>query len=409
MPLFIGAYVYQVKNLSFMMKTCIYWWLCVLLVASCQSKTDQPSNNNVSQNKPAKTKEIQEDEQPEYVKAITQQKMKATLQDYCEKLSNESYEAAIRDNFAPKVGQYIGMRDVTADQIATEVNRFLSQKKQVSYQVALDKLKVNGYLATVPLSFSWEGYYAKVLLELSFDANYKIAFYKEAKVVDKAVVQFVQRKIFEGENGCTDRDDDCTYYALEYPEIIQAPAYLKDKLPKKPEKYGFMDIYSGNSPKQVLDSLVKHYTIATEGEYRSGKWFVDDRTILKESKYMVSVESVMAWYVGQAYPEAFVNINHYDKYTGKKISLEDLLINDALEDFEEVAFQTIVGEQNQGCRDGFMLSSNFRILEKGIQLCYSRAIGSQGPCFLRSSEFLIPYEKFKYIIRKDGLLRDKIR
>ncbi|HAS39703.1 MAG TPA: hypothetical protein DCS93_04460 [Microscillaceae bacterium] len=391
------------------MKTCIYWGLCILLVASCQSKTDQP-NNNTSQDTLTKKKEPQEAEQPEYVKAITQQKMKATLQDYCEKLNNESYEAAIRDNFAPKVGQYIGMRNVTAGQIAAEVNRFLSQKKQVSYQVALDKLKVNGYLATVPLSFSWEGYYAKVLLELSFDANYKIAFYKETKILDKAVVQFIQREFFGSYNDCEPHSKGCVHYKLSYPEIIKAPAYLRNSLPKKPTTYGspgMGEIHNVTSPEAVVDTLHRWFSTSPIGN----SWWIEDVTTLKETKRLVTIENTSSWFVGQAYAEHYVRIDHYDKRTGKKIDLEDLLINDSLEDFEQVAFQVAFGdkEDDEVSRDRFYLSGAFKILDDGIQLCYSHAIGLPKLYLPQGNELMVPYEKFKYIIRKDGLLKDKIR
>ncbi|OJJ18674.1 hypothetical protein BKI52_24000 [marine bacterium AO1-C] len=391
------------------MKTLTYWILWALIVTSCQSKNDQTKNNQ-SQNQSTQKKEVEEDEQPEYVKAITQDKMKATLRDYCEKLNNEAYEAAIRDNFSPKVGQYIGMRNVTPAQIAAEVNRFLSTKKQVNYQVDLDKLKVKGYLAKVPLSFSWRGYYAKVLLELSFDANYKIAFYKEAKVFDKAVVTFVQREFSESYKGCEPHSNGCVHYTLSYPEIIKAPAYLIDKLPKKPTTYGSPAmgvIHKITSPEAVVDTLHHWFSKHSIGN----NWWIEDATSLTETKYLVTVENNSSWFVGQARPETFVQIDHYDKFTGKKIELADLLIDDSLEDFEQVAFQTVMGEKegDETCRDIFYLSNAFRILDAGIQLCYSYAIGLPKPCLPNGYEVIVPYEKFKYIIRKDGLLKDKIR
>lgn len=384
------------------MKTLIYWWLGVLILTSCQSKNDQ-TQNSTSSDKPQEVKKTQEDEQPEYVKSITQEKIKATLQDYCEKLSNEAYEAAIRDNFSPKVGQYIGMRQVTPDQIATEVDRFLSQKKQVRYQVDLDQLKVTGYLATVPLSFSWEGYYAKVLLELSFDANYKIAFYKEAKVFDKSLVQFVQRKCYESVNDCEKDSSGCSYYAIEYPEIIQAPAYLKDKL---------MDNEGGCSPDSLKKYLKGFMELCLPVDGMGEVCWMDLHTYIKESKYLITVETVTSMLQGRPRVDYMIRTEHYDKRTGKSIDLADLLIGNALEDFEEVAFQTIVGEEHTQCRDQFSLSHAFRVLDKGIELCYGYGYYAEArsSCIpVEQSDFLIPYEKFKYIIRKDGLLKDKIR
>lgn len=113
-----------------------------------------------------------------------EEKIKAIISNYCNILNSGNYKN-ISLVFADQVSQYITMKNTNPDAIATEVNRFLSTKKQVKYSADMTKLNIEHNIATVPITMNWEGYESKVQVKINFDGEYKIVSYLEEKILKK--------------------------------------------------------------------------------------------------------------------------------------------------------------------------------------------------------------------------------
>ena len=376
----------------------------LLVFTSCQDHTPHQENT-----KPKSTlvQEGSSDQNEEQKRQENRRKIQSVVENYCTKLNNQKFKAAIKDNFSPEIIQYISMKHTTAEQVATEVHRFLSKKQMVNYSVDLDQLKIiNGYRAEVPLSFSWLGYSAKVLLKLLFDKNGKIKLYQEAKILQQSALQFETKKYSKKQKGCR--------YDVSYVVITKAPAGLKPILNKKMKHY--LNIENGQTLEQLSTEFMKSYD--QYGKNRTGYWSSITRIYVSESNKFITFDYQHNEYSGGAHWHSEMDISLYDKKNGNKIELLDLFIDEAVSELKSVATKAFrkaasipedksIHEMgfSMNDNDGFRFSECFKISEEGIIFIYKSYEGAHN--YNSAPGFEIKYSQIRHLIRPDGLIGDK--
>ncbi len=111
---------------------------------------------------------------------------------------------------------------------------------------------------------------------------------------------------------------------------------------------------------------------------------------------------------GAAHPFAFSHFLNFNLGTGKTITLDELLQPGYRSRLNEIGQKNFIhqnGEDgwNFSQENGFQLSDDFAITEKGLLFSYNPY--DIGPYVMGAPDVLIKYEEISSLIRKDGLLK----
>ena len=81
--------------------------------------------------------------------------------------------------FAPKVHQWLTLKNTNGDKIATEADRFISTKRNVYYAPLFSKVKTKGNALTFPVKLGWNNYQTNVIATITFNNRYEITSLQE--------------------------------------------------------------------------------------------------------------------------------------------------------------------------------------------------------------------------------------
>lgn len=168
-----------------MKKAVIFSFGILCVVVACQSKTE---NTQTKSSSSSKKKSQSNQNLPKIDSGATDlDQMMGTIKHYFNSLNQGKYQEASQ-NFAPKVKQWITIKNTTPQAIASEAQRFLSIKQGVKYTpdfkgIFADLSKENKVRLAVRQQ--WVNYDTTLEVWLEFDENFKIKSHKEGKILKK--------------------------------------------------------------------------------------------------------------------------------------------------------------------------------------------------------------------------------
>lgn len=394
------------------------FFILVLTLGSCGGKQETPHYEKIIIEKPQEKEQKNDD---------TREKITRVIKEYCNKLSTQRY-TEIESYFAKNVRQYIGLKNTSAAIIAREANRFLSTKTNVRYSADLNKLKLTGKKATIPVNISWEGYTTKVMTEIAFDEAYKITLLKETKILKQASANEIKvtrkeyKRIYEEE---AYKRMPCTVFSVNYVKVVRAPNQAVknatqrkiDELlyshPHKPKEHSSLE-HQGDFYEDQLVNYVKVGLIKPESGINTC-WFEARDVTIEETQRIATV--VFSLTTHEIRTQWFLGCYHFDKATGKAITMDDIFVDNYKPELIKIATRSLRQENNIPLEKplnetGFRVFANneiqlplqYKFEKDGILFSYSNYFGGLG-----NFQFRVKYQDISHLIKKDGLLGEKVK
>jgi len=354
--------------------------------------------------------------------SVADPKMAEVIQTYCDNFSSFKYKD-IQPLFANDVKQYIGMKNTTGAAIAKEANRFLSSKRFVSYSPDLDELQVNGKTATVPINIEWAGYQTRVSTQIEFNDAYKIVSFKEVKVLSQKYdnLKTSRKKIVETYQGCdhTNKKQGCTHFLADYQVVESAPnSAVKDSI----NTYIYKAIANGDPNEANVREFAKNFVKSFDEMRKSGSAmseFVNDTygSIRNMGKYAI-VQVSSSGYSGGAHGYDEISVANFDMNTGKKLKLTDLITSEAalkkiatkiFRKLNQIPDNKTINEYGYSIDDNekLVFAQSFALKKNQIEFYYGRY--EAGPYVMPPPMLNIKYSEMKDLIKKEGILGDKVK
>ena len=352
----------------------------------------------------------------------TDPKIAEVIQAYSYNLSN--FKAAeIQSLFADNVTQYIRMKNTTGEALAKEAVRFLSTKKLVAYTPDMDELKVNGKTATVPMNIEWAGYQARVLTEIEFDDNYKIVSLKETKKLSPKYdnLKLTKTTIIETYQGCDHKNkkEGCTYYLADLQLVANASnTSVKDAI----NNYIFKSVSTTAPTEPGIVKEAKDFIKSFDAMRKSGSvmsdFYQDTYSTIRNMGKYATVSVTSEGFAGGAHGYSSIFVTNIDNQTGQQLKLADLLTSeDALKPIATKIFRKLnripddktINQYGYTIDDNekFVFAKSFALKNDRIEFYYGRY--EAGPYSMGPPMLSIKYDEIKDLIKKDGILGDKIK
>ncbi len=354
--------------------------------------------------------------------STTDPKITEVIQTYCGLFSASRYKE-IKSLFANNVKQYIGMKNTTGEALANEADRFLSGKKFVTYFPDLDELKVNGKTATVPINIEWAGYQTRVATEIEFDDDYKIVSLKEAKVLSQKYdnLKTTPQQVVDTYQGCDykNKNNDCTYFFAAYQIVTQAVNQaVKDSI----NNYVYKALSVEEPSKAAVERSAKGFIQTFIDLRKSGSamsnFIQNTRGSIRNMGTYATVDVTSSGYSGGAHGFDYIAIANFDLKTGKKLLLTDLITSEAalkkiatkiFRKLNKIPDDKTINEYGYTIDDNekFEFANNFALKKDQIEFYYGRY--EAGPYVMPPPMLNIKYDEMRDLIKKDGILGDKVK
>jgi len=215
------------------------------------------------------------------------------------------------------------------------------------------------------------------------------------------------------------RGDVVTIHFDEFKVSEPTNAQLMDKINSDVNDFLFGKVYTKGeyeSLNQMADSLFIDYKkLLNDFPDIPYKYEVSRNTVVElDSIGIFSFTKSEYTYLGGAHPNSATTFSNYNTVTNKKILLSDLFVKDyetELNKEGERVFRALKSlSPNENLteagfwfeNDKFKVNDNFLIKKEGIEFYYNPY--EIAPYALGPTKLLIPYNKIKNIIKKDGPL-----
>ncbi|HAS42838.1 MAG TPA: hypothetical protein DCS93_20325 [Microscillaceae bacterium] len=404
-------------------------FVLMVTLASCGGKKANSGNNKDSSSSTTSgsneaegsSESLQSGDQSEG-SSVGDPKIAEVIQTYCDHFSSFKYKD-VQSLFANDVKQYIGLKNTTGAAIAKEANRFLSSKRFVSYSPDLDELQVKGKTATVPINIEWAGYETRVSTQIEFNDAYKIVSFKEVKVLSQKYdnLKTSRKKIVETYQGCdhTNKKQGCTYYLADYQIVETAPNNaIKEAINRYVYKALDVTEPSVAGVRQAAKSFIGSFDeIRKSGSAMSD--FMNDSygTIRNMGKYVI-VNVANSGYSGGAHGYDAISVANFDINTGKKLALTDLITSEAalkkiatkiFRKLNQIPDDKTINQYGYSIDDNekLVFAQSFALKKNQIEFYYGRY--EAGPYVMPPPMLNIKYSEIKDLIKKDGVLGDKVK
>jgi hypothetical protein len=389
------------------LKSCfstIFSLLLLLFFLSFQSCNQEAASSDTKATK--EQKEVQADEKKDKPKISTSLKGKLdAIMRYCEYFNEMKYRE-ISELFAPKVDQFITVKDLTNEAVGKMAFDFLIKKNYVDYTAHVDEAKEEGDAIRLPIEIRWEGYHAKVLTEFKFNQDYKISSLKELKILEKRKiipkVKTRKGEILNTYNNCNFKKEgmNCTHYQMEYELIEDAPnAEVKDMVNKLVLNFegansGDEAAFRAYHQKQAEKFAEDARDFAAQGMALHQQY----SNHFEELGEVLTLVETYSEYMGGAHGMGFSTTRHFDLNSGKEIRFGDIFKEDAEPELREI-IQKQMEELGYDFPDQQPLPANFHFGMKRLIFYYNQyELGM----YLPAPGFHLKYNEVKHLMKPDS-------
>ena len=241
----------------------------------------------------------------------------------------------------------------------------------------------------------------------------------EAEESYTEVIEFKTTDFEKKFGDCSNADSLCHRLSVTYLRIKNGPQDIKDSINNAIDAYLYHTLGDFLSDEQLSLQSLDEYAMALINDYKqlalefddfNQKWNIDIATELKNNNdYLISVLCSVESYMGGAHPNHWKNFLNFDATTGKKISWKDIFTDQhKFIEIAEAGFRkeriltTDADFEREGYffKDGiFSLPENIGYTSQGILLIYNPY--EVAPYSMGSTEFVIPWEEVKDILKDD--------
>ncbi|MCB0662353.1 MAG: DUF3298 and DUF4163 domain-containing protein [Saprospiraceae bacterium] len=231
-----------------------------------------------------------------------------------------------------------------------------------------------------------------------------------ARAPSAALLSFHMEHVNEKMGDCPTPDQRCLTVSMHYPVAEQGVDSVREKINNYTRALLLSTIHLGETPLPVttpLDSALADFgedylDFLEEMPEYGMPWEVEtEGKVILETSHLTSLEFSTYSFLGGAHPNSFVDLSTFNKETGAKLGLSDI-VNDttALQPILEEEFRKAreIGQESSLEEEGFWFTNNkvaypanFAMVPDGFKLYYNPY--EVGPYALGPTEFTIPLEK----------------
>ncbi len=220
---------------------------------------------------------------------------------------------------------------------------------------------------------------------------------------------FETQALSRSTEGCRGDSANCAVFKAAYPLIVSgSPAAQRINDSIRAAVRQAMAVFSA-TPEEVPDSLesiaeqfLQEYRIAQQEDPGVEMQWIDELEgeVLHQTDTTLSVQLKTYSFAGGAHPNTFVTLMVFDKRSGRKLSLEELvedmprlrqLAEQAFRETRDIPQGESLDEAGFFWGEGFQLPEDFAMARDGLLLHYNPY--DVAPYVLGPTQFTIPYEK----------------
>lgn len=228
----------------------------------------------------------------------------------------------------------------------------------------------------------------------------------------------IEQRAFQKESSyCQQDSTHCMRIQASYPYLVTGPSpviqAINDTIAYHLKSNLAVFAVDRSDLDGSLDSIADAYILDFEQLMQETPdypfaWEIEvEGSVLHQSAKVLSVALNAYSYTGGAHPNIFLDLINFDLSNGKKLNLSDIfsdedklkaLVERKFREVREIGPSTSIADAGFFWGDAFSLPQNFALQEDGVYFHYNPY--EAAAYALGSTEFTIPYEELKEVIRQ---------